>query len=231
MRAYIINLKNRVDRWDSALSQLDNLGLPVTRVEACNSNDLKGRDSQFVAEGVAATWKSHQLAMQKFLDTSDEFGLIMEDDFLLTNSWESKKISQVLALNPDFVQFGYLVTSPIDWLELRVASFFDVFLKMLNRLCSYSSRINNSLGERRLVLEQEDVPWYLVANDIRAGGQAYLVSRKFAEASKYMNTPAFTSADGVFMSLGDVRSFRMYRWRKSLINQTNSPTSVEKRYI
>jgi hypothetical protein len=184
-----------------------------------------------VAKGVAATWKSHQLAMEKFLESSDEYGVIMEDDFLLSNSWETNRVSRVVALKPDFFQFGYLVTSPIDKIELAIANSFDLFLKLLNRMCSFSPRINKSFGARLLVSEQSGVPWDFVANDIRAGGHAYLVSRKFAEASKFMNTPAFTSADGVFMSLGDVRSFRMYRGRKSLITQSNSPSSVEKRYI
>ena len=231
MRAYIINLKNRVDRWDSALKQFDTLGLHVTRIEAFNSNDLGDKDSQFVAKGVAATWKSHQLAMEKFLESSDEYGLIVEDDFLLLKSWKLNKMFRAVALKPDLFQFGYLVTSPIDKLELAVANFSDLFLKLLNRLCSFSPGINKSFGTRLLVSEQSGVPWDFVANDIRAGGHAYLVSRKFAEASKYMNTPAFTSADGVFISLGDVRSFRMYRVRKSLISQSNSPSSVEKRYI
>lgn len=231
MRAYVINLKNRVDRWDSVIKQSHKLGLPIMRIEALNKNDLEEMDAKFVASGVAATWKSHQLAMATFLETLDEYALIMEDDFLLTRSWHFKNVLRVLELSPDFFQFGYLVTSPIDRLELTVANFFDVSLKLLKRLCSLSHRLNRRFGSRLLLLEQDGVSWDLIPNDIRAGGQAYLVSRKFAEASKYMNTPAFTSTDGVFMSLGDVRSFRMFRARKVLIAQTNSPTSVEQRYI
>lgn len=231
MRAYVINLKNRVDRWDSVIKQSDKLGLPIMRIEALNKNALEEMDAKFVASGVAATWKSHQLAMATFLETLDEYALIMEDDFLLTRSWHLKNVLRVLELSPDFFQFGYLVTSPIDRLELTVANFFDVSLKLLKKLCSLSQRLNRRFGSRLLLLEQDGVPWDLIPNDIRAGGQAYLVSRKFAEASKYMNTPAFTSTDGVFISLGDVRSFRMFRARKVLIAQTNSPTSVEQRYI
>ena len=231
MRAFVINLKDRVDRWDSAIKQIDKLGLPIVRIDAISKHDLKHVDSQFVAPGVAATWKSHQLAMATFLDTSDEYGLIMEDDFLLTKSWDFKELNQALDLCPDFFQFGYLVTSHIDRLELLTANSFDLLLKWLRNMCAVSQGLNRRFGSRLLIQEQSGVPSNFVPNDIRAGGQAYLVSRRFAEASKYMNTPAFTSADGVFMSLGDVRSFRMYRARKSLIVQTNSPTSVEQRYI
>lgn len=231
MRAYVINLKNRTDRWDSVTKQIDKLGLPIVRVDAISKHDLQLMDAKFVAPGVAATWKSHQLAMATFLESSDEYAVIMEDDFLLTKSWDFKFLNQVFELRPDFFQFGYLVTSHIDRLDLFTANSFDLLLKWLRNMCAVSRGINRKFGSRLLIQEQIGVSSNFIPNDIRAGGQAYLVSRKFAEASKCMNTPAFTSADGVFMSLGDVRSFRMYRARKSLIVQTNSPTSVEQRYI
>ncbi len=200
-------------------------------MEAVNKGDLDGTSPTFVASGVAATWKSHQLAMATFLETSDEYGLIMEDDFLLMRSWNVGRVSRVIDLGPDFFQFGYLVTSPIDRLELILANSMDVFLKVLNKVCSLSNNLQKKLGSRLLLVEQKGLPLNIVPNDIRAGGQAYLVSRKFAEASRFMNTPAFTSADGMFMTLGDVRSFRMFRFRKVLIAQSNSPTSVDKRYL
>jgi hypothetical protein len=231
VRAYVINLKSRDDRWASVLQQSEKLGLPITRIEAVSKGDLDVTSPTFVASGVAATWKSHQLAMATFLETSDEYGLIMEDDFLLTRSWNASRISRVIELGTDFFQFGYLVTSPMDRLELILANSLDVFLKVLNRVCSISNNLQSKLGSRLLLVEQKGLPLNIVPNDIRAGGQAYLVSRRFAEASKFMNTPAFTSADGMFITLGDVRSFRMFRFRKVLIAQSNSPTSVDKRYL
>ena len=231
MRAYVINLKSREDRWSSVLQQSEKLGLPITRIEAVNKDDLKASSPTFVASGVAATWKSHQLAMETFLGSSDEFGLIMEDDFLLTRSWNVSQVARVIELGPDFFQFGYLVTSPMDRLELILANLLDVSLKLLNKVCFFSNSLQRKLGSRLLLVEQKGLPFNIVPNDIRAGGQAYLVSRKFAEASRFMNTPAFTSADGMFMTLGDVRSFRMFRFRKVLIAQSNSPTSVDKRYL
>jgi hypothetical protein len=169
--------------------------------------------------------------MATFLETSDEYALIMEDDFLLTRSWNASRISRVIELGTDFFQFGYLITSPMDRLELILANSLDVFLKVLNKVCSLSNCLQRKLGSRLLLVEQKGLPLNIVPNDIRAGGQAYLVSRRFAEASKFMNTPAFTSADGMFIALGDVRSFRMFRFRKVMIAQSNSPTSVDKRYL
>jgi hypothetical protein len=91
--------------------------------------------------------------------------------------------------------------------------------------------ISRRFGNRLLVKEQSGLGWNIVPNNVRAGGQAYVVSRRFAEASQHMNAPAFISTDGMYMALGDVRSFRMFRFRKSIIDQTNSVTSVQQRYL
>jgi len=230
VRAYVINLSSRPDRWDSVESQANELQLPIVRIEAIDMKKLTGQDL-YVADGVAATWKSHQLAMAVFLETGDNYGLILEDDFSIARGWSQKSLKQAIEVSPDFFQLGYLITSPLDRIEFFLSNFFDRTLKILSRLCSLSKFLHSRLGNRLLIREQTDLPWSVVPNDIRAGGQAYLVSRKFALASKYMNSPCFTSADGMFMALGDVRTFRMFRFRDSLINQTDSATSVQQRYL
>ena len=230
MRAYVINLSSRPDRWDSVESQAKELQLPIIRIEAVDMKTLTGQDL-YVADGVAATWQSHQLAMSVFLETGDNYAVILEDDFSIARGWSEESLQQAIEVNPDFFQLGYLITSPLDRIEFFLNNSFDRTLKILNRICSLSKFLYNRLGNRLLIREQTDLPWSVVPNDIRAGGQAYLVSRKFALASKYMNTPPFTSADGMFMALGDVRTFRMFRFRDSLINQTDSVTSVQQRYL
>lgn len=230
MHAYVINLKSRLDRWDSVLAQSAKLDIPIVRVNAIEMESLS-EQNLFVASGVAATWQSHQLAMATFLDSGEKYGVILEDDFFVTKSWSKTMFELALRVDPDFFQLGYLITSPLDRIELFFNDLFDRILKLLSKLCSFSVLLNKRLGGRLLIREQKLIPWNVVPNDIRAGGQAYLVSRKFALASKYMNTPSFTSADGMFISLGDVRSFRMFRFRKSLINQTDSVTSVHQRYL
>lgn len=212
------------------MAQAANLNLPIVRVEAIEADSLSNEDS-FVAKGVVATWKSHQLAMSTFLDSGEDYGIILEDDFCLTRAWNSKVLEESINLNPDFFQYGYLVTSPLDRIELILNDSFDCFLKLLCKLSSSSRMFEKRLGTRLLIREQKSIPWNVVPNDIRAGGHAYLISQKFAHASKFMNSPSFTSADGMFMSLGDVRTFRMFRFRRSIVNQTDSPSSVKQRYL
>jgi hypothetical protein len=169
--------------------------------------------------------------MLTFLQSEDQHGLILEDDFLVTKSWNLDLLELALTTNPDFFQFGFLVTGPVDRVNLKLNNFQDLFLKLLLRLAGLSSLIGKKFGNRLLVSEQKGLDWKIVPNNIRAGGQAYVVSRQFAVAAQHMNTPAFTSADGMFMTLGDVRSFKMFRFRKSIIDQTDSVTSVQQRYL
>jgi hypothetical protein len=139
VRAYVINLKNRVDRWESVLQQSEKLGLPITRIEAVGKGDLEEKDEVFVVSGVAATWKSHQLAMATFLESSDKYGLIMEDDFLLTRSWSASRVSRVIELVPDLFQFGFEIdlvrrvehpVQTLDWLfSLRKFEVRDLCMK------------------------------------------------------------------------------------------------------
>ena len=230
MHAYVINLENRADRWKSVLSQFSGLKVPIIRIDAVKMDSLRVSEL-YVAPGVAATWKSHQRAMLEFLKSNEDYGLVLEDDFLLTKEWDINVLYEAVALNPDFFQIGFLITGPIDRIDLLIRNHFDFVLKVLYKLSKVSIRINRYFGGRLLVKEQSGVGWKVVKNNIRAGGHAYLVSRKFAQAAQEMNSPAFTSADGMYISLGDVRSFRMFRFRKSIINQTNSATSVNQRYL
>ena len=234
MKAYVINLSDRTDRWNSVLAQSHLLGFEIVRVEAVKMSELDVRIDKYAAPGVAATWASHKLAMELFLNSNEEFALILEDDFLLTKNWQVSKpeVEKILkVLNVDFMQLGYLITSPLDRGYFLLSEAWDLCLKLLSRCkrIPFVSKIR--FFNKLLILEQTNVPWSLVPNFIRPGGQSYVVSRKFAEASKHMNTPAFNTTDGYFLSLGDMRTFNMFRTRKSLINQSNSETSVKQRFV
>lgn len=230
MRAYVINLNDRKDRWDSVLSQQNLLGLEILRVDAVTKQDVLEDEEPFVAVGVSATWKSHQKAMKMFLDSEDDFGLILEDDFLLGKNF-AKHFSRIRKYRDyDFIQLGILKPAYTSSIALLTSNTRDLMLKFLCRITSLKTLQPNRFSDKVLIYEQRAVPFFLICSDVRAGGQAYLVSRNFADAAQYMNKPAFLSSDGVYMSIGGMRSFRMFRVRKSIVDQTDSPTSVEKRF-
>lgn len=229
MKAYVINLDSRSDRWAEVIAQQSQLGLEIQRVPAVSIGSVVV--SPFVTPVIAATWQSHQKALKAFLDTPDEYALIMEDDFVLSRSWRKDRLKVGTSLNADFLQVGFLITNSFDRVQFILSGTLDCFLKMLRNLAFMSGFLGIKLGQKLLIREQVGIPLTIVCNDIRAGAHAYIVSRNFAEAALRINSPEFLSADAVYISMGWMRSFKVLRFRRSLIGQSNSESSIIDRFL
>jgi hypothetical protein len=73
----------------------------------------------------------------------------------------------------------------------------------------------------------QNVPSGFVSDDVRSGAHAYIVSRNFAKILISLNEPAFLTVDGLYSALAWDKYFRMIRVRHSLIDQSNSPSSIK----
>ena len=229
MKAYVINLDSRSDRWADVIAQNESLGLEIHRVSAVAVDSVVA--SPYVTRVIAATWQSHQKAMKLFLESSQEYALIMEDDFVLSNRWRPELLHLSTALGADFLQVGFLITNSVDRIQITMNGIFDCLLKVLRKMANLSGFIGNRLGNRLLIREQSGIPFEIVCNDIRPGAHAYIISRAFAQAALQINSPEFLSADAVYMSMGGMRSFKLLRFRRSLIGQSNSETSITERFL
>ncbi len=229
MKAYVINLDSRPDRWADVIAQSSVLGLEIHRVSAVTVDTVIF--SPYVTRVIAATWQSHQKAMKEFLESPENYAMIMEDDFVLSNRWRHDLLQTSAVLGADFLQVGFLITNSIDRIQITLNGAVDVVLKILHKGGSLSKFVGNRLGNRLLVREQSGIPFEIVCNDIRPGAHAYIVSRGFAQAALQINSPEFLSADAVYMSMGWMRSFKLLRFRRSLIRQSNSETSITQRFI
>lgn len=224
----MINLKSRTDRWISVEKQTQSLGIPLIRVDAVSKDQVLGEP--FVTPAVAAAWFSHKKAMSLFLGTQDEYALILEDDFVLQDSWSNFNFSNYKSLDIDFLQIGYLVTTPLDLLELKIKAAADLILKFLTWISHARILEKTNLRKKVLIREQLDLPLHLVASDIRPGAHAYIVSRKFALAMQQINSPVILSTDALYIALGWMRSFKFVRFRKSAVSQSDSVTSIDDRF-
>jgi hypothetical protein len=225
VKAYVINLDSRVDRWTDVKAQSSQLGIEIVRISAVTHETVS--PSPFVTRVIAATWQSHQRAMGSFLESDDDFGLIMEDDFVMSRGFELKGFDLHSTLRSDFFQLGFLITGPTDRIQVLVNGYVDASLKFLR----FASKGAKNLKGKLLIREQFGIPFNVVCNDIRPGAHAYIVSREFARAAQKINSPEFLSADAVFMSMGWMRSFKMLRLRKSVFGQSKSQTSITERFI
>lgn len=226
IQGFVINLDNRKDRWIEASSQFSQFPFSIQRISAVNAVDIQ-REEPYVPGGVAATWRSHQKAMQAHIDSQASYALILEDDFLVRKDI-NRILNKIVDLECfDLVQLGYLSPSLLRRFIRYLVGMRDVFLKLLYRLHGIMSF---GALEKLVISEQKDVPLSIVLNDIQAGGQSYLVSRRFSEAAQEMNNPSFLSADGMLIALSETRTFKVGRTRTNFIKQSNSVSSVQQRF-
>lgn len=231
MNAYVINLEERSDRWKQVVAQQRKLGFEIYRVPAINKNEVTGESSRYLETTITAICLSHIKAIRLFLETQEAFCIILEDDFLLRRSYFSLAILPAVDQKFDFLQIGFLKMGVKEHIEIlyynfrdRLFKFFYVLSQMVPSFCK------NLLLSKYLVREQKDIHESIVLTDIRPGAHCYLISRKFAQAMLEINNPAFLSADLLYMSLGAIRTFKMGRLRRSLVNQSDSASSVKNRF-
>ena len=231
MRVYVINMENRTDRWEEVLGQEAKIGFSFTRIVVESRANVNLSIEKFSTLSVVSTWNSHMKAMKCFLATEDSHAIIFEDDFVLKSSLKDLCAKINFDNDVDFIQLGFLHTSPTQFLSIKLVNFFNVILRLTGYLANFCPTIFQGLTRKKLVRDNFNIPFNLIPNDIRAGAHAYIISRRFASSVQQFNSPTFLSADGAFMAIGWMRSFRMYRLRRNLIKQSNSISSVTDRTI
>lgn len=230
MKAYVINLNARTDRWESVLSQWTFREIPLIRIEGIDSKSIPSTQNEFLPSAVVANWQSQCRAYSEFLSTSDSHALILEDDFLLGKLNLNLVTGQRDFEDFDFLQLGYLNNSNSDIFNVKIVNVRDLALKVLSWATSKYLK-QSKVTQKLLLSEQYGIPFSIVLNDARAGSHAYLISRKFAEAMLKINIPTFLATDGLFISIANLRFLKMGRLRKNSIKQSNSPSSITSRFI
>lgn len=94
MKTYVINLDKDKDRLSFISEHLDSFGLAWERIPAIYGKDYKGneyneeeafkKNGRALSQGELGCALSHKRAYQKFLETSEEYALILEDDVTFT---------------------------------------------------------------------------------------------------------------------------------------------------
>jgi GR25 family glycosyltransferase involved in LPS biosynthesis len=231
VKAYIINLIDRADRWASAELQLEGGRTEYVRVDAVDARKISSEDSSYLTKSVLAIWKSHMRAMENFLNSKEEHAIILEDDFEFTRNFSLDKLEELLCSDFDYLQLGYLTESRMEWIDIRYSNSFDLFTKFLFWFHEKFPDLGKPFGEKYLVKKQKGIARRFVLDDIRAGAHAYIINRKFAKIILELNQPPFLSTDLMYISLGQMRYFKMARLRTSIISQSKSKSSVENRFM
>lgn len=232
MNAYVINLKDRTDRWGSVVAQRHRIPFTLIRVEAVNSGTIESSHNSLLPPPVIANWKSQCLVYESFLESDDEYAFVFEDDFVLRKVKLEKCLNLVKSCNMDFLQLGYLNNSVDDLINAKISNFKDLLFKALLLIFKLPFVPSSKFfASKLLIREQEKIHYSIVLNEVRAGTHAYIVSRRFAETMLSINKPIFLAADGLFIAIAGLRFLKMGRLRRNMVRQSASPSSITSRFI
>jgi GR25 family glycosyltransferase involved in LPS biosynthesis len=205
----VINLARRPDRRESIAKELQHHGITPDFVDAVDGLGEIGESPLGLLPSEVGVWQSHVKAMKNYLKTSEDYGVILEDDATLGKTFDPSSLGAILQLirrnEIDILQIGY-----IDHLYrlYRPRGLLDLML---------------ALKENRFVLDKES-GLTIVRNEFRAGAHAYFVSRRGALAiSNSLPTPPLMAFDTFLEQLAKTsrhpEGIQIARLSKSLVQQ------------
>ena len=230
MYSLIINLERRKDRLENAVNSAQKHGLDFARIDAIDSLSCNHNPENLVTLDVYACWQSHLKSYTTFLQTNHNYCLILEDDFMVKN----KKSLQMLLEkreweNYDLLQVGFILPGILNKIIYVYSNSENVFFRILGKIAN-AIRIQKVTSKMRIndVLTSKK---NIVANQFFPGTHAYIISRSMAQRILSVKGPQMYSADLFYMSLAQMRSFKIARLRKSLFGQTKSIPSIDQRFL
>lgn len=105
--AYVLNLTRAKERWEFMLPQVKALNIPYEKISAVDGKKLSDKLKKEIVDEVSFSYffktlpeagsigcsLSHEKAWRKFLESDDEFALILEDDV----SFDPRALSEIVA--------------------------------------------------------------------------------------------------------------------------------------
>jgi GR25 family glycosyltransferase involved in LPS biosynthesis len=212
---YVINLDRRRDRLDRISADLRSHGLDFDRIRALDGSTLNPAPGDLVWPSMRACWNSHQTALRRICEADADFGLVLEDDAVLSSdiAWPvflGALDRQMPQENLHFLQLGFLKS---QYSRRRMPQWLDE-RNQVRRLetLEFGSDTKREIAGL----------W-----DIRAGAQAYVISRSFASACASLNEPTWLPPDGFYEFMARSQNifgkYRMARLIKSRVSQWSRP--------
>ena len=131
--------------------------------------------------------------------------------------------------NYDLLQVGFILPGILNKIIYVYSNSENVFFRILGKIAN-AIRIQKVTSKMRIndVLTSKK---NIVANQFFPGTHAYIISRSMAQRILSVKGPQMYSADLFYMSLAQMRSFKIARLRKSLFGQTKSIPSIDQRFL
>jgi GR25 family glycosyltransferase involved in LPS biosynthesis len=206
MLIQVINLERRPDRLARVSAELQRARLSF-ETQVAVDGQLETHEPKFLSKGAIGCWKSHVNSMRRIVEAKAQFGLILEDDAILSPVVNDKFLSEMIDLMKrnqlDILQIGF-----IDWLNsISIRSGVLEFLIAILR----GRGIKDSSGVR------------FVCGDFLKTTHAYIVNARLAEAiSETFPGPPLVPWDdylGILAKGQMQRGIRIARLQKSVASQ------------
>ena len=223
---YIINLARRPDRLSSVVSEISRTILSSTRVEATDAREFTESRSVFISNAAYACGLSHKAALRAFLAADSDYGIIVEDDLIIKsvkkveNAFEEAAVHQL-----DLLQVGFIRAGLSDNFDLFVANSTSVFCKIVNRCFA---KIGIASIQRLRFQRNQSLGFNLVPDDIRAGAHCYLISKRLAKELVLIIENSNNTFDGLLMSIGLNRKYRVARYLDSAASQSLMKSDIKR---
>jgi len=214
----VISLDTDFKRREVCTSQLFGYGYKF--VSAIDGRGKEKSVNSLVTAPVEAIWQSHGLALGQFLAGDFRYCLILEDDFHIRDRKRFDDLMRKLMQEDfDLVQVGWLTTG-LDIVLLRTyeAVLYATF-RALNRISRSSHNMTKILEKKLRPQRALQVPNFAIPDSFFPGAHAYLVSRNLAEMVLQLNNPTFLATDDFYVALSKMRSFNVFRTRRSFVQQ------------
>jgi GR25 family glycosyltransferase involved in LPS biosynthesis len=244
MNIYLINLDAREDRLKNVLDRVSGLADSLIRVSAITGEEIRNSDIPvFATDNTVANWNSHMKVLRLFLESDDEYCVVLEDDVLFINEGVDflKKLLNLQLSEIDILQFGYLAINGrldsgiresnnrrkerilriLKILAVKTVSIFSTF-KGLEKRIDRSRRILRILKHNEKLLDLNSP----LVEGFEAGTHCYLINRKAASVLLNYNYPMLMGADLALIVLAVARNILITRTTSSYAIQDDSPVSI-----
>lgn len=231
MKTYLINLASRPDRLETATTQLNYVDPNFVRIDGVFFSNPEKELTTLVTLGVKGCWESHKKCFIDFLDTNEKFALICEDDLEITHlDFLNEAIRWGIHNQVDLLQLGFLLQGVRNRLTYLIDTIEQVFFKTIYYFSDIKIISKMGLAAKLRVRRYGNTPYSCIPDSFLPGTHCYLVSKRMVELIVSLNSPQFLSADDFFVALSKMRSFDMYRLRRSAVTQTSSAPSIDARF-
>jgi GR25 family glycosyltransferase involved in LPS biosynthesis len=229
--SFIINLADRHDRKKHCDSQIIQNKLNASYVGAVSAESITLNDPTFLSPPQKACWESHMIALEMLFKSVESYGLILEDDFVFLDLNRLNRLLSTIDFSDwDIIQIGFLATGFLERISISLKNIEALFFLGISILVSRNNKLQTLFGSRLRVSRSKNLNFNFIADDLRAGAHAYIISKDTAARILHsVKDQQVLTIDGFFISTNWTRPFRSIRIKRSLVAQIDSRSSITSR--